>query len=287
MPDYLLQYGVAATIGFPLIGSGTAVYSTTGSGSLSGTNIQVSKDYGAWATSTNTGTAVPGSGWYSLGLTTSELQAKETIVMVAAGTLGTLVERQAILIHTWGNASAMYPGDWPGSLMANHTVGTVTTLINVASANLVQVLGTAATGTQGVPSVNIARWLGTAATGTQGVPSVNVARWLGTAATGTQGFAGVDVLRINGSATAAQSMGYAARGVGSGTVDGTLGAATFSSDLFTSTVDNFYTGAVVVFIAGGLDLQRTDITDYKGATKQATVTPLTAAPTAGQAFVLV
>lgn len=268
MPDYLWQYGVAGTVYFPLIGSATAALSTAGSGSLVGTNVQVSKDGGAWASSTNTGTHVPGSGWYSVGLTTSELQAKEVVVFIAGGSLGTKVEHQNLVVHTWGNASAMYPGDWPGSLMASHTVGTVTTLINAASANLVQVSGTAVVAAAGRPEVN-------------------VSHWKGTLAEGTSGFAGVDVLRINGSATAAQNMGYAAAGVGSGTAEGTLSPTTFSSQLFISTADNFYGGAIVVFIGGVLDLQRATIESYVGSTKQAVVTELTTAPAAGQAFVLV
>ena len=63
-------YNTNGTITFPLIGSATAIFSNAASGSLVGTNVQISKDDGAWATSTNTGTNVPGSGFYTVALTT-------------------------------------------------------------------------------------------------------------------------------------------------------------------------------------------------------------------------
>ena len=58
MGAILIPYNTAATIYFPLIASGSAVFTSGGSGSLVGTNVRVSKDGAAFASSTNTGTYV-------------------------------------------------------------------------------------------------------------------------------------------------------------------------------------------------------------------------------------
>lgn len=54
-----------------------------------------------------------------------------------------------------------------------------------------------------------------------------------------------------------------------------------------SSVDDFYNGAVLVFNAGTLDEQRTDITDYVGSTKTATITAVTTAVTSSHTALLV
>lgn len=51
--------------------------------------------------------------------------------------------------------------------------------------------------------------------------------------------------------------------------------------------DDFYNGAVIIFISGALKGQRSSVTDYDGATKILTVVALTAAPASGVSFVLV
>ena len=66
----LFPYNITSTVRFVLIGSGTAAFSTAGSGSLLGTNILISKDGAAFASSTNTGTVI-GSGLYELVVTSS------------------------------------------------------------------------------------------------------------------------------------------------------------------------------------------------------------------------
>lgn len=206
-------YNTESTLRFVLIGSATAAYSTAGSGSLSGTNILISKDGGALASSTNTGTAI-GSGLYQVVLTTSELSAKQVVVIIARGTLGTTVENQAFYIMTYGSASAQYAFDLgkaeasanlvqilgtaavgtSGTLTNVGTLGlvltgTVTTVTNVVSANLVQILGTAAVGTSGTLT-NVGT-VGLVLTGTittvTNVTSANVVQILGTAVVGTSG----------------------------------------------------------------------------------------------------
>ena len=119
----LFPYNITSTVRFVLIGSGTAAFSTAGSGSLLGTNILISKDGAAFASSTNTGTVI-GSGLYELVVTSSECSAKAVLIIIAKGTLGTIVENQALYLHTYGNVSAMYPFDF-GTALASQTVGTV------------------------------------------------------------------------------------------------------------------------------------------------------------------
>lgn len=216
----LYKYNTGGTIFFPLIGSGTAVFSTAASGSLSGTNIQISLDGGAFATSTNTGTVV-GLGVYSLVLTTSEMSAKQVTIVIAAGTLGTIVERQAVLIHTFGSASAFYPFDL-GTALSAQTVGTVTfvatgtitAVTGIVQADTTLLKGTAIAGTQGTLLVNLvanqaAATIGTVsfvATGTittiTNVASANVVQVLGTAVTGTNGTLVVNAGGLSGTVDA-------------------------------------------------------------------------------------
>ncbi|MFQ5640831.1 MAG: hypothetical protein ACE5IR_22865 [bacterium] len=54
-----------------------------------------------------------------------------------------------------------------------------------------------------------------------------------------------------------------------------------------SSTDDFYNGAVLIFNAGTLDEQRTDITDYVGATKTATITAVTTAVTSSHTAIMV
>lgn len=207
MAGILIPYNTGATVEFVLIGSATAAFSAAGSGSLVGTNVQISKDGGAFATSTNTGTSL-GSGLYQLVLTTSEASAKRVTVLVGVGTLGTVVEHQAIYLLTYGNASAMYPFDFGAA---------------VASANLVQVLGTAAPGSAGTLQVNLIPNQATATIGTAlvvstgtvttvtnvvtatGTLQADVVLWKGTAAAGTQGVpsASANIIQILSTAVVA------------------------------------------------------------------------------------
>ena len=183
MPAILFPYSSTATLYFALIGSGTAAHSTAGSGSLVGTNVRVSKDGGAFATSTNTGTALPGLGFYSLVLTDTEMAAKQILVNIAGsgGSLGTLVEAQAFLIHTYGSASALYTFMGAGSagtplvnLVANQSTATMGTVLFVATGTITQV---------GTVSLVLSGSVGTVT----GVVSANAIQILGTALVGTSG----------------------------------------------------------------------------------------------------
>jgi hypothetical protein len=54
-----------------------------------------------------------------------------------------------------------------------------------------------------------------------------------------------------------------------------------------SSVDDFYNGRVLVFNAGTLDKQVTDITDYVGSTKTATITAVTTAVTGSHTAIII
>lgn len=54
-----------------------------------------------------------------------------------------------------------------------------------------------------------------------------------------------------------------------------------------SSVDDFYDGRVLIFNAGTLNEQATDITDYVGSTKTATITAVTTAVTSGHTAIMV
>ncbi len=187
----LVPYNTGGTLYFPLIGSGTAAWTTAASGSLSGTNILVSKDGGAFASSTNTGTVV-GSGLYKWVYTTSEMSAAQITVLIGAGTLGTVVEHQGFQFRTYGSASAFYLGDWPATLMANHTVGTVSALLTGTVSTVTSPIGTVSTvlvsqsaTVVGTPAVNVTQIAGTAATHTLVVDVTKASGTNVTAANGT------------------------------------------------------------------------------------------------------
>ena len=278
----LLPYNISSTVFFPLVGSGTAAFTTAGSGSLTGTNVQVSKDGATFATSTNTGTHV-GLGIYSLVLTTSELSAKQVMVLVR-GSAGTIWEDQGLLIFTYGNASAMYPFDF-GTALSAQTVGTVT---RIAGSGVTDVWGAGTrTLTGGTYASDLVTILGTAITGTGGRQEVNVSHLKGTAAAGTQGTANVNVTAIGGDATAATIAGTAFLTIVRGSATGSPLTTTEMKTDFAETSDDHYNGRIVIFLGGTLEGQASDITDYAGNSKVFTYSTLTEAPADGQRFLVV
>lgn len=102
--EILREYGVAATILFPLIERGSQDFRDTGI-AFAAIDTQISKDEGAFA---NTG-SVPlheGKGIYSLALTATEMQAARIAITCIDNTSVKLWEDQAILIQTFGDAAS-------------------------------------------------------------------------------------------------------------------------------------------------------------------------------------
>lgn len=108
----LFKYGVAATIYFPLIKAGSNNFAVSGDYTHASGDVKISKDGGAAATATNSPSAITmgnGAIW-KLDLTATEMQAGQIVVTVIDATTKA-IEDQAILIQTYGNASALHAFD--------------------------------------------------------------------------------------------------------------------------------------------------------------------------------
>lgn len=104
----LRKYGVAATILFPLIDRGAVDFESTPVTFASG-DTKIIKDEGA-AANTGSNPVHEGNGIYSLALTATEMQAARIVITVIDSATKTW-EDQAVLIDTYGNASAQHEFD--------------------------------------------------------------------------------------------------------------------------------------------------------------------------------
>jgi hypothetical protein len=104
----LRKYGAAATVYFPLVDAGAVDFEATPVTFASG-DTQISKDGGAFANCTND-PAHEGNGIYSLVLTATEMEAAVVVVTVIDSATKAW-EDQAIIIDTYGNASAQHAFD--------------------------------------------------------------------------------------------------------------------------------------------------------------------------------
>lgn len=108
----LFKYGVAATIYFPLIKAGSNNFAVSGDYTHASGDVKITKDGGAAATATNAPSAITmgnGAIW-KLDLTATEMQAGQIVVTIIDATTKA-IEDQAILIQTYGNASALHAFD--------------------------------------------------------------------------------------------------------------------------------------------------------------------------------
>ena len=106
--EILRKYGAATTILFPLIDAGAADFESTPVTFATG-DAQISKNEGAFANTSNN-PAHEGNGMYSLALTATEMQAARIMITVI-DTAPKTWEDQAIIISTYGNASAEHAFD--------------------------------------------------------------------------------------------------------------------------------------------------------------------------------
>jgi hypothetical protein len=104
----LRKYGAEATIYFPLVDAGAVDFEATPVSFAAG-DTQVSKDGGAFANTSNN-PAHEGNGIYSLVLTSTEMEAAVVVVTVVDSATKAW-EDQAIIIDTYGNASAQHAID--------------------------------------------------------------------------------------------------------------------------------------------------------------------------------
>jgi hypothetical protein len=117
---YLLKkYGTATTILFPLIDAGAQDFESTPVTFAAG-DTQISKDEGAFANTTNN-PVHEGNGIYSLALTATEMQAATIVITIIDQTAPKEWEDQAVIIDTYGNASAEHAVDLDDSVRAGLT----------------------------------------------------------------------------------------------------------------------------------------------------------------------
>lgn len=115
MGAILRKYGAATTVLFPLVDAGTVDFEATPVSFVAG-DTQISKDEGAFANTSNN-PAHEGKGIYSLALTATEMQAAR-IVVVIVDSATKAWEDQAVIIDTYGNASAQHAVDLNDSVRA-------------------------------------------------------------------------------------------------------------------------------------------------------------------------
>lgn len=102
------KYGVEAKIIFPLVTKDAADFLT--GATLAAGDATISKDEGAFASTTNT-IVEEGNGFYSLTLTATEMQAARICVSIRDQTATKEWEDQAVIMSTYGNASAQHEFD--------------------------------------------------------------------------------------------------------------------------------------------------------------------------------
>lgn len=103
------KYGAAATILFPMIKAGETNFATGSDWTPVAADTQISKDEAAFGNTTNT-PSHEGNGMWSLSLTATEMQAARIMITVVDAATKA-VEDQAIIISTYGNASAQHELD--------------------------------------------------------------------------------------------------------------------------------------------------------------------------------
>lgn len=106
--EILRKYNTAATIVFPLVDAGAQDFESTPVTFAAG-DTKIIKDEGAAANTTNN-PSHEGNGIYSLALTATEMQAARIVITVIDSATKAW-EDQAIIIATYGNASAQHEFD--------------------------------------------------------------------------------------------------------------------------------------------------------------------------------
>lgn len=113
---YLAKYGVAFKVRIPIVKRGVVDFSQSTDWTPAAADGQISKDGGAFANMTNTVAAsqqmasARGAGTWEVSLTATEMQAAEIVVFIVDAATK-VIEDQAIVIQTYGNASAAMPID--------------------------------------------------------------------------------------------------------------------------------------------------------------------------------
>ncbi|MGB0817406.1 MAG: hypothetical protein ACPGQQ_00775 [Candidatus Puniceispirillaceae bacterium] len=136
--EALRKYGVETKVLFPLITAGASDF--LAGATLASGDATISKDEGAFASTTNT-IVDEGNGMYSLTLTATEMQAAR-IMLSIRDAAGDEWEDQAVIISTYGNASAQHAFD----------LDTAEQDVNIKYVNNVEVTGDGESGTEWGPA---------------------------------------------------------------------------------------------------------------------------------------
>ena len=103
----LREYGVTTTFNFPLVEYGFTDFKKESPAIYAVGDAQIKKDATAFGNTSN-GFAHEGNGVYSLELTAAEMQAAKITVTVIDQSVSKEWEDQAIVIETYGHASAQH-----------------------------------------------------------------------------------------------------------------------------------------------------------------------------------
>lgn len=172
------KYNTQTTFEFPLIKRGVVDFAQTADYTPAATDSAISKDAGNFADTTNTiaivgGAPTRGVSMWKIVLSATELQcAVAAVQIVDAATKA--IEDQAFEVYTYGNASAMFAGDWSDivrlglTALPNASPAGNGGLGTVDANNAMKVQAGSGTGqldfTAGVVKASIAQILGTALT---------------------------------------------------------------------------------------------------------------------------
>ena len=101
---FLLKWGAAAFISFPVLKAGSTDFAATGDWTPVAADCKISKTGGVFANCANTISAIGGTGsvGWKLQLSATEMEASRIMLQI----VDPAIEDQAILIETFGNASA-------------------------------------------------------------------------------------------------------------------------------------------------------------------------------------
>ena len=268
---FLRKYGTLLATGstsvrVPLIKRAVVDFALGADWTPAAGDVKVFVDGAAAANITNLPTAIAsGSGaFWEFILTAAELTCKQLLVVVADAATKA-VEDQALIVETYGNASAMYPSDLSVNDVAQ--TGDTFALANGASG-----------------FVNIKTETATILGDTNDIQTRIPSALVG-------GRMDSNSSAINNIATAAARLARSTQGI----VTGTVGAASSTTSIVTSTLDpvaaaiDQFKGRIVTFdqatTTANLRGQSTDITTNTAA-GVLTVTALTTAPVSGDTIVI-
>jgi hypothetical protein len=120
--EFLRKYGVATHIYIPIVKRAVVDFAVGADWTPAAGDVKISKDGGATANVTNLPVAIAmgNTAMWDFSMTATEMQAAKIVVMVADAATK-VVEDQAFLIGTYGNASAEHAVDLDDSVRAGLT----------------------------------------------------------------------------------------------------------------------------------------------------------------------